>query len=38
VDLHGEGRLLRGQNELDVRGKALQLPGGLRQGDTALAR
>lgn len=42
VDLRGEGRFLRGKDELekgfiDVRGKALQLPGGLWLGDAALA-
>lgn len=42
VDLRGDGRFLRGQDELekgfiDLRGKALQLPGGLWLGDAALA-
>lgn len=42
VDLRAEGRFLRGKDELekgfvDVRGKALQLPGGLWLGDAALA-
>lgn len=38
VDLRGEGPLLHGKDELDVRSKALQLPGGLRQSDTAMAQ
>jgi hypothetical protein len=42
VDLRAEGRFLRGRDELekgfiDLRGKALQLPGGLWLGDAALA-
>lgn len=42
VDLRAEGRFLRGKDELekgfiDLRGKALQLPGGLWLGDAALA-
>ncbi len=42
VDLNAQGRFLRGKDELekgfiDVRGKALQLPGGLWLGDAALA-
>jgi len=42
VDVRGEGRVLRDQNELekaflDLRGTALKLPGGLLLGDAALA-
>ena len=42
VDVRAEGRFLRGQDVLekaflDLRGKALQLPGGLWLGDAALA-
>lgn len=42
VDLRGEGRFLRGKDELekgfiDLRGKALQLPAGLWLGDAALS-
>ncbi|MDP2849178.1 MAG: hypothetical protein Q8O35_13460 [Humidesulfovibrio sp.] len=42
VDLRGQGRFLRGKDELekgfiDLRGKALQLPGGLWLGDAALS-
>lgn len=42
MDVHAEGRLLPGHDELekgflDLRGKALQLPGGLLLGDAALS-